>query len=103
MKTYKQLLHKTWWRGNFSVGIALFCLILFLVFSGKLEYTVVLIPIIFASSLFGGLRCPNCKRRLIIPSGPRGFDEVHHCGRCGFDLDQQAPADNPKQEAEPQR
>lgn len=94
MKTYKQLLYKRWWRGNFVVGVAFFALILFLVFSGKVEYTFLLIPVLFISIFFGGVKCPNCKRRLITPPGPRGFERVNHCAGCGFDLNQEAPTDD---------
>lgn len=100
MKTYKQLLYKRRWRRNLAGGIAFFALILFLVFSGRPEFTVLSILIIFVSSLLGGLECPNCKGRLIMPPGPRGFDGVNYCAGCGFDLNQQAPTNFPKQEAE---
>ena len=103
MKTYKQLLLKKWWRGNFIVGVAFFSLVLLLVLSGNIGYTVFLIPIVFVSSLLGGLKCPTCKKRLNIPSGPRGFDGVNHCGGCGFDLNQVAPKNYSKKEAEPQK
>lgn len=94
MKTYKQQLYRRWWRGNFIAGVSLFALILFLVFSGKFEYTVLLIPIIFVSSFIGSLKCPNCNKRLNIPSGSWGFLAVNHCSACAFDLNQQAPKDN---------
>jgi len=100
MMTYKQRLYKRWWRGNFIAGIGVFILILFLVFSSKVEYTLLIIPIILVSSLVGGLKCPSCKKRLIIPSGCRGFNTVNYCAACGFDLNQNAQHANPQKKTE---
>ena len=75
----------------------MFTLVLFVVFYGKVEYTFLLIPIILVSGLAsGGLKCPSCKKPLIIPSGCRGFDRVNHCAECGFDLNQDASHDDSK-------
>jgi len=99
MKTYKQHLYKKWWRGNFIGGVAFFMLVLFLVFSGKIEYMLVLVPVVFISSFLGGLKCPHCKKRLNVPSGSRGFERVNYCSECGFDLNEVAPEAFPKKES----
>jgi len=88
MITYKQEILKKSRKQSF-IGMAIFTVvILVFLLNYKTEYIFFLIPVIFLSNFFGGLKCPKCKGRMNAPSGFRGIEKVNYCSECGFDFNQ---------------
>jgi hypothetical protein len=89
MKTYKETLYKKWWKQNLMSSVPFFCILLVLVFTNKVEYLLLVIPILLISSFFGGVKCPSCKNGMHIPPTPKRFKALNYCAECGFDLNQE--------------
>lgn len=85
--THKQVLYKKWWWTNLWSAVGVSIVIGVIILTGNVQYLAWLIPVIFISRFFGSLKCPRCNESLVKPPGPRGFDSIRYCSKCGFDLD----------------